>query len=140
MKIITLGTFDILHVGHINLLKKCWEIGNEVIVGLNTDGFIKKYKGKPPVMTYKEREEALLSTNLVSRVIPNNQESGNARKIIKDSGAKIIVIGSDWARKEYISQIGVNWDWLDRQRIGICYVTYTHGISTTEIKRRILEN
>ena len=141
MDVITLGTFDLLHMGHIKLFKKCREIaGNgHVYVGLNTDEFITKYKGKPPVMTYDERSASIKEFTLVDSIIPNDQTTGNAREIIKKSGAKLIVIGSDWARKDYVRQLGINWDWLDRQGIGICYVNYTHGISTTELKRRISE-
>ena len=140
MDVITLGTFDLLHKGHLKLFKKCRELGYYVIVGLNTDEFITKYKGKPPIMTYEERKEAILETDLVDVVVPNDQATGNARQLIKDSKAKLIVIGSDWARKDYVGQLGVNWDWLDRQGIGIAYVNYTHGISTTELKRRISES
>lgn len=111
----------------------------KIIVGLNTDAFIEKYKGKPPIMTYKEREEAILETGFVHKVIPNDQEGGSAKKLIKSSGADLIVVGSDWAVKDYVGQLGLNWDWLNRQGIGICYVNYTQGISTTELKRRIRE-
>lgn len=139
MDVITLGTFDLLHRGHLKLFKKCRELANggRVLVGLNTDEFIFKYKGKSPVMSYKERKEAIEETGLVDMVMPNDQAEGDAREFIKESGAKLIVIGSDWARKDYVGQLGVNWDWLDRQHIGIAYVTYSHGISTTEIKRRL---
>lgn len=139
MDIITLGTFDLLHTGHIKLFKKCRMLGGRVIVGLNTDKFILKYKGKTPIMSYQERMESILECGLVDQVIPNGQEDGNAREIIRESGAKLIVIGSDWARKDYVGQLGINWDWLDRQNIGIAYVNYTHGLSTTELKRRINE-
>lgn len=139
MDVISLGTFDLPHIGHLKLLKKCRNFADfhKVIVGLNTDEFITKYKGKPPVMDYAERAEWLQETGLVDEVLPNGQETGNARQLIKDSGAKLIVIGSDWARKNYVEQLGVNWDWLDRHEIGIAYVTYTHKISTTIIKERI---
>lgn len=132
---------DLCHRGHIKLFKRCRELAGDgkVIIGLNTDEFVTKYKGKPPVMTYQERYDTIIETGLVDEIIPNDQATGDARQIIKDSGASLIVIGSDWARKDYVGQIGVNWDWLDRNDIGICYVRYTHGISTTELKRRIKE-
>ena len=137
--IITLGTFSLLHLGHLKLFKKCRELAGDglVIVGLNTDEFVEKYKGKPPTMTYSERYDVIGETGMVDLILPNGQETGNARDIIKKSGAKLIVVGSDWAVKDYVGQIGVNWDWLDRQGIGIAYVNYTPGISTTEIKRRL---
>ena len=139
MEVISLGTMDLCHRGHIKLFKRCRELaGNgKVIIGLNTDEFVTKYKGKPPIMTYQERYDTIMETGLVDKIIPNGQETGDARKIIKDSGADLIVVGSDWARKDYVGQLGVNWDWLDRHNIGIAYVKYTEGVSTTELKRRI---
>ncbi len=60
MNVITLGTFDLFHLGHLKLLKRCRDFAGEhgvVTVGLNTDEFITRYKGKPPVMSYEERAE-----------------------------------------------------------------------------------
>lgn len=143
MNVLTLGTFDLLHYGHIRLLKKCREFAGKdglVSVGLNTDEFIKKYKGSYPVLSYEERFRSIDELDMVNGIIPNDQLSGDAREVIKNSGADLIVIASDWGRKDYLAQLGINWDWLDRQGIGVCYVNYTHGISTTEIKRRLSVN
>jgi glycerol-3-phosphate cytidylyltransferase len=142
INVITLGTFDMFHIGHVKLLQKCVEIANcgKVIVGLNTDQFIKDYKGKPPVMNYKERMDVIVQLKLVDAVLENGQETGDAKDIILRSEADMIVIGSDWARKDYVGQLGLDWDWLDEHNIGIAYVTYTPGVSTTEIKRRLHED
>lgn len=137
MTVITLGTFDILHAGHINLLKKCRELSDRVVVGLNSDEFIEKYKGKPPVMSYEERKEMIELTGLVDLVVSNSQPDGTIKTLLSNIQPDLIVIGSDWARKDYIGQLGVDWDYLDSKKIGICYVTYTSNISTTEIKKRI---
>jgi len=139
MNIITLGTFDLLHYGHIRLIKNCLNIGDEVYVGLNTDEFIEKYKGKRPIMSYEERLQSLLELDYITNVIPNDQKDGSAKSVILESNANLIVIGSDWARKDYVGQLGLDWDWLDKHNIGICYLNYTDGISTTEIKKRICQ-
>ena len=110
-----------------------------VIVGLNTDEFITKYKGKPPIVPYEERRKTILSFNEELIVVPNDQETGNAKRVILENDADLIVIGSDWARKNYVEQLGIDWDWLDLKDIGICYLNYTSGISSTEIKRRVNE-
>ena len=139
MKIITLGTFDMLHAGHMKLFKKCLQLG-ELTIGLNTDDFIKKFKGKKPIMSYQEREEMIQETGLVECILPNSQRSGSAKKVILKSGAKLIVVGSDWARRDYVGQLGLDWDWLDKHGIGICYINYTWSISSSELKRRLNEN
>lgn len=136
MKVITLGTFDMLHAGHMKLFKKCNQLG-ELVVGLNTDEFVEKFKKRRPIMSYSERKEMIEETGLVSEILANDQEDGSAKQVILQSGAKLIVVGSDWARKDYVGQIGVDWDWLDKHGIGICYVNYTWSISSTELKRRL---
>jgi len=134
MNIITLGVFDVLHVGHIKLLKFCKQLGN-VTVGLNTDEFTLSYKGKKPVMNYKERKATLLELGLVNRVVPNDQAMGSIKPLLKD--IDLIVVGSDWATKDYVGQIGVTWDWLERHNIGICYFPRNLNMSTTLIKERV---
>ena len=72
--IYTGGTFDLLHKGHIRFLKSCRKLAGEdgrVVVSLNTDEFIEAYKGKPPVMTFDERQELLLATKYVDFVVTN---------------------------------------------------------------------
>lgn len=132
MKIITLGTFDTLHAGHIRLLKFCQNIG-ETVVGLNTDEFVTSYKGKPPVMTYSERETIL--KELGYKVVPNDQGTGSIKPLLQ--GIDLIVVGSDWAVKDYVGQIGVTWEWLEENGIGICYFPRTLKMSTSMIKERI---
>jgi glycerol-3-phosphate cytidylyltransferase-like family protein len=107
-----------------------------VTVALNTDEFIETYKGKPPVMSYNEREEVLLACKYVDRVIPNTGGADSKPSII-DSQADLIVIGSDWARRDYHKQMGFTQDWLDHYGIGLCYIPYTHNISSTIIKQRM---
>lgn len=141
MKTISLGTFDLIHNGHIKLFKKCRELAgkDEVIIGLNTDTFIHEYKGKLPIMSYSEREEMILEIGLVDKVIPNDQttKGSSAIKTIKEFGAKLIIVGSDWAKKDYPAQLGTTWDELQELGISVCFVPYTKNISTTEIKRRL---
>jgi glycerol-3-phosphate cytidylyltransferase len=135
LRIYTGGTFDLFHSGHVNLLKRCAELGS-VTVSLNTDQFIANYKGKPPVMTYEERCEVLRGCRFVDDVIPNfgGSDSRVAIEIVKPD---IIVIGSDWARRDYYAQMGFTQDWLDERGIGLMYVPYTQGISSTNVKQRL---
>jgi len=143
MKVMTLGTFDLVHSGHVKLFKKCRELSGKdgVVVGLNTDEFILSYKGRAPIMTYEERKEMILEVGLVDEVVPNDQtiKGSSAIETVIQSGAKLIVIGSDWAKKDYPAQLGTTWDELQDLGISVCFVPYTKNISTTEIKRRLGE-
>lgn len=136
LKIYTGGTFDLFHSGHANFLQRCWELG-DVTVALNTDEFIAEYKGKPPVMSYKERERVLLSCKYVTAVIPNFGRA-DSKPSIELVEPDLIVIGSDWARRDYYTQMGFDQDWLDERQIGLAYIPYTKGISSTDIKTRLV--
>jgi glycerol-3-phosphate cytidylyltransferase len=129
------GTFDLLHRGHANFLRRCSELGS-VTVSLNTDEFIDAYKGKPPVMTYLEREEVLMALRYVERVIPNfgGADSKPAIELIQPD---IVAIGTDWARRDYYAQMQFTQDWLDERGIALMYIPYTSGISTTKVKARL---
>ena len=134
MRILTIGTFDCVHAGHINLLQSCKEYG-DVVVGVNSDEFIERYKGKPPLFTYKEREELL--ENLGYDVHKNTD---NGSTLIYQINPDVLAIGSDWARKDYLSQIGMTYDELDAMNIHLLYIPYTKNISTTIIKQRLSES
>ena len=130
------GTFDLFHYGHVNFLRQCSKLAKKVIVSLNTDQFIQEYKGKPPIMTYEEREQSLKECRYVSDVVVN---FGNAdsKPSILSVNPDIIAIGSDWAKKDYYSQMQFDQQWLDSNNILLVYLAYTEGISTTTIKKRI---
>ncbi len=139
LRVYTGGTFDLFHIGHVRLLERCRELSGEsgmVIVSLNTDEFIEEYKGKPPIISYQDRAEVLLSCRYVDKVIPNfgNEDSKPA---IIEASPDIIAIGSDWARKDYYKQMQFTQDWLDKLNISLIYIPYTQGISSTEIKARL---
>lgn len=133
--IYTGGTFDLFHAGHVELLRRCAELGS-VVVSLNTDEFIEAYKGRKPVISYEERAKVLDSCRYVDRVVPNigGNDSRIAIDLVKPD---LIVIGSDWAQRDYHAQMSFNQEWLDERGIGLCYVPYTRGISTTDIKTRM---
>lgn len=135
LTVYTGGTFDLLHFGHAAFLHRCSELGS-VTVALNTDEFIEAYKGKPPVMSYHEREAVLLSLKSVERVIPNFG-GADSKPSIELVNPDLIVIGSDWARRDYYKQMQFTQDWLDERGIGLVYIPYTKHISSTDIKNRL---
>ena len=138
-KLYTGGTFDIFHYGHLSLLKKCKSISDIVIVSLNTDEFVEEYKGKRPIMTYDERKKSLLLSGYVDEVIPNVGGSDSKPSIMSVS-PDIIAIGDDWAKKDYYKQMNFTQDWLDDNNIVLVYLPYTRGISSTELKKRIINS
>ena len=129
------GTFDLFHAGHTRFLARCAEFGS-VVVSLNTDEFIEAYKGKPPVISFLDRREVLLSCRFVERVIPNIG-GADSKPAILAVDPDMVIIGSDWARKDYYKQMGFTQDWLDQRGIGLAYIPYTEGISSTIIKERM---
>ena len=135
LKVYTGGTFDLFHAGHVKFLERCRQFG-KVTVALNTDEFIATYKGKPPVMSYQERAEVLLACRFVHDVVPNF-DGADSRTAIEWVEPDLIVIGSDWAVRDYHKQMGFDQAWLDERGIGLCYLPYTQGVSSTDIKARI---
>ena len=137
LKVYTGGTFDLFHSGHVAFLKKCALVGS-VTVSLNTDEFIKAYKGNSPVMSYDERKAVLLACRYVDAVVPN-VGGADSKIAIELAAPDFVIIGSDWARRDYYKQMQFDQDWLDERDISLCYIPYTSGISTTDLKKRILE-
>jgi glycerol-3-phosphate cytidylyltransferase len=135
LTVYTGGTFDLFHAGHVNFLKKCAELGS-VIVSLNTDEFIEKYKGKRPVISYEERKTVLEGCRWVDFVVPN-VGGVDSTFAIDNVQPDLVVIGSDWARRDYYTQMGFDQDWLDARGISLVYIPYTQGISSTAIKERL---
>lgn len=135
-KVYTGGTFDLFHNGHVNFLKQCSIVGDSVIVSLNTDEFIYEYKGKYPIMNYEQRKEILLGCRYVDEVIPNIGGS-DSKPAILSVNPKFVIIGSDWAKKDYYKQMNFTQEWLDEQEIILLYVPYTENISTTILKTKI---
>lgn len=122
-KVITYGTFDLLHTGHINLLRRAKALGDYLIVALSTDEF-NKGKGKKAYYTYEQRKAILEAIRYVDKVIP---EYSWDQKIedIKKYDIDIFVMGDDWKGK---------FDFL-KDYCEVVYLPRTVGISTTKIKQ-----
>jgi glycerol-3-phosphate cytidylyltransferase len=132
------GTFDLFHYGHVNFLRNCAQLADEVVVSLNTDEFISSYKKKGPILSYSERERSLLGCRYVNRVVKN--VGGEDSKIsISAVNPNIIAIGDDWAKKDYYAQMQFTQEWLDEKGIVLVYIPYTKGVSSTELRSRILK-
>lgn len=138
MKVLTVGTFDLLHSGHIKLFENCRKIvGNsgKVIVGVNTDDFVYSYKKIKPIIPFKHRIKVISSITYVDEVVEN--DSKNLQNMLLSIKPEILIVGSDWAKKNYFDQIGVSLEWLYSNNILLVYTCYTEDISSTEIRNNI---
>ncbi len=136
IRVYTGGTFDLFHYGHMNFLRQCSELGDEVIVALNTDEFIEKYKNQKPILSYAERYESLMGCKYVTRIV-KNLSSEDSKPTILSVQPDIIAIGDDWKHKNYYKQMMFTEEWLREHYIELVYLPYTSIISTTILKERI---
>lgn len=130
--LLTVGTFDVPHVGHAAFLRKCEAFADRVIVGVNTDEFVRAYKGQGPL--YRTAERLALIAELGYPVVRNGSAG---RELIEQVEPDVLAIGSDWARRDYYAQIDVDQDFLDSRNISMVYIPYTPGVSTSAIKERL---
>lgn len=124
-KVLTYGTFDLLHYGHINLLRRARELGDHLTVAISTDEF-NLGKGKKCVFPFEERRQILESIRYVDKVIP---EICWEQKItdVQEHNIDIFVMGNDWAGK---------FDFL-KEFCEVIYLPRTDGISTSQIKETL---
>jgi glycerol-3-phosphate cytidylyltransferase len=131
------GTFDLFYHGHFNFLSVCQEITNrgKLVVALNTDVFVLKFKRICSRDNYLNRLEKLLNSKLVDQVIKNI--GGQDSKIsILSVAPDFITIGSDRDTKNYYEQMNFTQEWLDKNNIGLKYIPYTRGISSTQLRKQ----
>ena len=125
--VLTYGTFDLLHYGHLEILRRASLLGDKLIVGVSTDKF-NEIKGKTCVLPYQKRKELIESLDYVDKVIPENNWDQKVTDI-QDNDIDIFVMGDDWEGK------------FDELKV-FCEVIYfprTNGISSTKL-RSILDD
>jgi glycerol-3-phosphate cytidylyltransferase len=123
-RIITYGTFDLLHYGHINLLRRAKQLGDYLIVALSTDEFNRIEKNKPVYFDYQKRRQLLESVRYVDLVIPEYSWEQKETDIEKYD-IEGFVMGDDWKGK---------FDFL-KSKCEVIYLPRTVEISTTKIKK-----
>jgi glycerol-3-phosphate cytidylyltransferase len=121
-KVITYGTFDLFHIGHLNILRRSKALGDFLVVAVSTDEF-NALKGKVCTYPYDQRAEIVRAIKFVDEVIPENNWEQKIEDI-KSNGIDIFVMGDDWTGK---------FDFL-KEYCEVVYLPRTEGISTTEIK------
>ena len=126
--VISFGTFDLFHVGHLRILSRARQLGERLVVGVSTDELNFSKKGFKPVFPFKDRMEIVGSLACVDEVFAEDSLELKG-EYIKSHKADILVMGDDWRGK---------FDHFN----SICQVVYmprTEGISATEIKEHIIK-
>lgn len=126
-KVITYGTFDLLHTGHINILRRAKALGDHLTVAVSSDEF-NKLKNKKSYYDYEQRKQILEAIRFVDEVIPEHVWEQKISDV-KDNNIDVFVMGDDWKGK---------FDYLE-EYCEVVYLERTEGISTTKIKYDLSE-
>ena len=124
-KVITYGTFDLLHAGHINLLRRAKELGDYLIVVVSTDEFNWNEKQKKCYFTYEERKKLVEAVRYVDLVIPENSWDQKVSDV-QEYHVDTFVMGDDWEGK---------FDFLKEEGCEVVYLPRTPEISSSQIKQ-----
>ena len=122
-KVITYGTFDLLHAGHINILRRAKDLGDYLIVAVSSDEF-NAIKGKKAYHSFEDRKLILEAIRYVDEVIPEEHWEQKVEDVV-DHNVDIFVMGDDWVGE---------FDFL-KDHCEVVYLPRTEGISTTKIKQ-----
>lgn len=141
MNVLTIGSFDGLHVGHLELLRESRAIaGNRgrLVVGLNRDEFIERYKGRPPVHPFAHRRELLEAVAGVDAVVANSGDE-DSRVCIDVVAPTMLTIGDDWLdpgrdESRYFAQLGVTSEWMAERGLWVGYLPRTRGVSSSALR------
>lgn len=124
--VVTFGTFDVFHIGHLRILKRARNLGNRLVVGVSTDQLNIDKKGRAPFYSEKERMEIIRSIRFVDNVFPE-ESLELKRQYLKQYKADILVMGDDWKGKfDEFNDI-----------CEVIYLSRTPSISTTAIIEKI---
>jgi len=125
-KVITFGTFDVLHVGHLRILQRARQLGDYLVVGVSSDALNIAKKSRAPVFSQEERCELIRNLRCVDEVFVE-ESLELKRQYVIDHGADVLVMGDDWAgRFDFVSDL-----------CKVVYLPRTPSISTTAVIEHI---
>lgn len=127
----TSGTFDLFHIGHLNILRKSKALGDFLIVGVSTDELVASYKKSEPVINYEDRAEIIRHIDVVNQVV--KQETLFDYRLMLKLGVSKMTIGSDWREKRNDNLQHI----VENTNIEVVFLPYTRDVSSTHIKESI---
>jgi cytidyltransferase-like protein len=134
------GTFDLFHVGHVQLLAACRKMAGpdgKVIVAVNPDEFVEEFKGVRPTIPLDERMDVLRACRYVDEVVENFGGT-DSTVVLARYMPDIVAIGDDWAPpKDYYAQMGFDALWLNQRNVTLVYVDRNTGVSSSAIRERL---
>ena len=133
-KVITYGTFDLFHVGHLNMIQTAKKYCDYLIVGVHGDAVVQEYKKRVPIINENDRKRIIESIKGVDKAVINRFR--DKVKLWELYHFDVVFIGDDWKGTERWNQFEKV---LGELGVDVVYVPYTKGISTTEIRRKIME-
>lgn len=133
-KVFTSGSFDLFHIGHLNILEKSAKLGDELIVGVSTDELIEEYKGMKPIIPFEQRIRIVAALGCVTKAVKQTKLTSITQ--LQEEDIDIVTIGDDWINK-YLEGL----EWMKSQEgKEVVYFPYTPDISTTSIKKDIISS
>ena len=129
----TAGTWDCLHEGHLNIMDKSNKLGDYLIVGVNTDETVLKYKHRKPVYTTEQRVAIMKALKGVDKVVL--QTIPDDIKMMKELKVDILTVGSDWEHRHDIEGL----EWMRKNR-KVVFIPYTPEVSSTVLRKRMMDN
>ena len=127
------GVYDLFHVGHLNMIEAAKKQCEYLIVGVHSDQVVKQYKYHCPIIPEIERARIIGAIKGVDKVVINDVR--DKLTLLERYGFNVVFIGDDWKGTE-------RWNNFEKvlgeRNVDVIYVPYTKGISTTDIKKRIL--
>jgi len=124
---VAFGAFDMFHIGHARLLKRARERCDHLTVAVTDEAYIRRYKGRPPVIPLVQRMEVVSACRYVDAVTVQTDQKGK-KPILEEFGIDVIFVGSDWTPETF-----------DGEGLGVpvVYLPRTLGVSSSDIRRSL---
>lgn len=124
------GTWDLLHIGHLNIIKAAKALGDVLIIGVKTDELVHLQRGHYPLMSYDDRVAVLRSCRYVDMVVP--QETVDKDALLEQMNVDVLVVGSDYWEKKVLGH-----KWMVEHGRKVFYLPYTKSRSSTMIRQAL---